>query len=193
MKVIDQRKFNEIKNRYGHYASWAIWAEEGKRPKDNMDDLRIFDVDTNSDLLVQLNPNYILVGLNISRKIERPLRNFHGPNGGAYKIRFALKDSPLWGAYMTDIIKDFEQKVSGEVTSYLRKNRDFELENIKLFEEEIEFIGARNPIIITFGVHAYNIIEKNLSEKYEIIKIPHYSHYISKEKYREEVKSILSF
>ncbi len=42
--MINQSKFEFLKEKYGHYASWAIWAEEGEKPKDNTGDLSIFDI-----------------------------------------------------------------------------------------------------------------------------------------------------
>ena len=38
---MNETKFELIKKKYGHYASWAIWAEVG--PKSNMGDLNIFE------------------------------------------------------------------------------------------------------------------------------------------------------
>ena len=192
---MNKTKFEEIKNNNGHYASWAIWAEEGKKPKDNIGDLSIFDTKKSVNFLKKLNPNIILVGLNISRRVESPLSNFHDSRSQAmdYKIRYALKDSPYWGAYMTDIIKDFEQKASGKVMSYLRSDKNFEKENINLFQEELNVIGATNPKIIAFGVDAFKVLSRNFSNQYSIKKIPHYSNYTSKEEYREEVRCILNF
>ena len=40
---MDKIHFEKIKKLYGDYASWAIWAEEGDKPKSNMDNLSIFD------------------------------------------------------------------------------------------------------------------------------------------------------
>lgn len=107
--MIDQTKFDFIKKTHGHYASWAIWAAEGVKPKDNVGDLSVFDINNSAGFLQQLNPNIILVGLNISRRIEILLANFHDARSQAmdFKIRYALRGSPFWGAYMTDIIKDF--------------------------------------------------------------------------------------
>ena len=50
--MIDQTKFDLVKKKYGHYASWAIWADEGKKPKDNVGDLSVFDIK---------NYNYVLI------------------------------------------------------------------------------------------------------------------------------------
>lgn len=152
--MITLEKFNYIKNKYGHCASWAIWASEGETPKSNIGDLTVLDPEKNSNLLSLLDPNVVFVGLNISRDaIKNPLENFHSSYHAAtdYKIRFALKDSPYWGGYMTDIIKDFEEKVSGKVKDYLRANKDFERQNVQNFRQELIDIGASNPTLIAFG------------------------------------------
>jgi hypothetical protein len=191
--MVSMEKFQYIKQKYGHYASWAVWAEEGVKPKDNIGDLTIFDTENNRSLLQQLNPNLVFVGLNISRRIQVPLGNFHDsrPQGMDFKIRYAFKGTPYWGGYMTDIIKDFEQKLAGKVTSYLRKNRAFERENVKTFQAELTDLEADNLTIIAFGNDAHSILKRNLGDKYPLVKIPHYSMYISKERYKERVISIL--
>jgi len=192
--MIDPEKFEFVKKKYGWYASWAIWVETGDRPKDNVGDLSIFDAEKNPGLFLQLNPGIILVGLNISRgALTTPLANFHDARSEAmdYKIRYALAGSLLWGAYMTDIIKDFDQKNSGKVMGYLRKNRQFEEKNARMFREEIHDLGHDNPLIVAFGRDVYTILKRNLSDDFRIIRIPHYSNYCSREKYREEVHHVI--
>ena len=39
---MDLEKFNFIKEKYGHCASWAIWKEVGATPKSNMGDSLVF-------------------------------------------------------------------------------------------------------------------------------------------------------
>ena len=189
---MNETKFELIKKKYGHYASWAIWAEAGDTPKSNMGDLSIFE---DKNILSKLKPNIILAGLNISKRdeINRPFENFHGPLGGAYKIRYAFINSPYWGGYMTDVIKDFAEKVSKKMMSYLKEDKIFEKENINSFLKELEDLESNNPTIIAFGNDAYSVLIRNLKNSYNIKKVPHYSTYMSKEKYREEVKSILKF
>jgi hypothetical protein len=36
--------FDLIKEKYGYYSSWAIWADAGGKPKSNIGDLRVFDI-----------------------------------------------------------------------------------------------------------------------------------------------------
>ncbi len=183
-------EFEFIKSKYQYWSSWAVWAEEGDTPKSNVGDLSVFDLKRNPKLLEILNPNIVLVALNISRgDITKPFANFHDsrPEATDFKIRYATKDTILWGAYMTDIIKDFEEKVSGKVQSFLKDNRDFEKENVKFFLNELSEVGAINPTLIAFGNVAFDILKRNLKEKFNIIKIPHYAARPGKEKYREQV------
>ncbi len=140
--MISQKIFGEIKKYHKNYASWAIWAQErkGENLTDNMGDLSIFDEENIAKHLKKLNPNIILVGLNISREIRKPLSNFHGTNGGAYKIRHALSGSPFEGGYMTDIIKGYVQSKAMKVMRYLKtkEGKFFEKENVQNMYYKIE-------------------------------------------------------
>jgi hypothetical protein len=170
-----------------------VWADGSKKPKEHVGDLGIFETTEDGDLLKQLNPNTILVGLNISRRVQFPFGNFHDgrPNSMDYKIRYALKGTVLWGAYMTDIIKDFEQKASGKMMSYLRDHRGFEKENLELFQNELSDLGVLQPTLIAFGRDAFQILDRNLGRTYNIWRVPHYSNYGSKETYREQIAAII--
>ena len=64
-------------------------------------------------------------------------------------------------------------------------NKKIEKENIIKFEEELKSIGSEYPIIIAFGNDSYKILKRNFKQ-YNICKVTHYSHFISKEKYREK-------
>jgi len=192
--MINEAKFELIKEKYGHYASWAVWAAGTNKPKANVGDLSIFESNEHDALLKQLNPNIVFVGLNISsRPIQFPLGNFHDGRAMSmdYKIRYALKGTALWGAYMTDIIKDFEQKASGKMMAYLRKNKSFERDNLELFKAELRDLGVNQPTLIAFGRDAFKILTRNLRGNYDIWRVPHYANYTSKEIYREEIAAII--
>ncbi len=187
--MLEREKFDALKEKYGYLASWAVWAEVGQAPKSNVGDLSMFETD---DFLQYLNPEIVLVGLNISRgTIKFPLANFHDvrPEAMDYKIRFALKESPLWGGYMTDIIKNFDEKESGKMMCYLRAHKEFEEYNVQIFHEELKDLGCKNPTIIAFGRDAHAILTRNLGGKYQILRVPHYAVYSSKEDYRRDVES----
>jgi hypothetical protein len=186
---ITNEKFALIKSKYGHMSSWAIWANKTIKEKSNIDDISFF----NDIKEIKFNPNIILVGLNISEKIKRPFGNFHSEKSSAhdYKIRYALKDTIIWGAYMTDIIKDFEEKISNNLIKYLRDNPEFLKENINSFEDELKYIGSNNPILIAFGNDCYKLLINNFKNKYPVYKVSHYSSCISKEKLKDEFLEII--
>ena len=55
------------------------------------------------------------------------------------------------------------------------------------FEKELKDIGAINPAIYAFGNDVFEILQSTIGDKYKIKKLIHYSHFMSKEKYREHV------
>jgi hypothetical protein len=172
--------YTKIKEKYGTISSWALWKKPiDSRSKLGMEDISFFE-NPSQETLQSLNPNIILVGLNISEKILRTFGNFHPDKTSAqdYKTRFALQGTMFWGAYMTDIIKSYEEKISGNVMKYLAKNKDFEQQNVKMFEQELIDIGSQNTIIVAFGNDSYTILKRNLKDKYTIYKVPHYSAFV---------------
>ena len=110
--------------------------------------------------------------------------------GTDFKTRYALKDTPLWGAYMTDVLKDYPEVDSQKVLSHIRKHHELEQQNIRSFRQELADIGTTNPRLIAFGNIVNDILKRNLTE-FEIVKIPHYAHQMSKEDYREQIREIL--
>ena len=186
---ISEEKFQEIKTKYGHMSSWAIWKnkDENGKEKSNVGNINIFETVSQS-----LNPNVVFIGLNISKKIVEPFANFHSTSSTShdYKIRHAVKDTPFYGGYMTDIIKDFEEKVSGNVMKYINQHPDFLQENISSFEEELKFIGATQPILIAFGNDCYKLLKKYMKNTDKLFKVSHYSSCVSKEQLKNQLNFI---
>ena len=93
---------------------------------------------------------------------------------------------------MTDIIKDFDEKISGKVAKYLKENKNFENENANFFLKELSDISSQNPTLIAFGNETFNISKRKFANRFKILKVPHYANYTGKEKYREQVQSIIT-
>src|SRR3989304_6214796 len=110
--MISKVLYEKIKTKYGNVASWAVWEEPGTKPKSNMGNMDIFELEKNNNILQTLTTNVVMVGLNISRevKFDKPFMNFHDsrPSANDFKIRYAFKDTQFYGAYMTDIIKNLK-------------------------------------------------------------------------------------
>jgi hypothetical protein len=186
--MIDLQQFENIKQKHGSYASWAVWANASeKKPKSNMGDLSAFD---DARVLSLLRNDVVMVGLNFSvlRDAPKPFFNFHGKGGGAFKIRYAFNDSPYYGAYMTDIIKH-EEVDSKKTMQYLKENPEVVARNVDKFREELRDLRATTPIILAFGNDTSKLLRENLdkSEYRKLIKLTHYSYRISKEEYKEVV------
>ena len=192
---MDIEKFEFIKAKYKFCASWAIWKEQGNNPPMfNIGNLSVLDPQQNPNLLSQLKPDVVFVGLNTSTDINdlEPFSNFHStsPHAQDYKIRFALKDTKLWGGYMTDIIKDHVELHGHTVRSYLNENPDVEDKNIETFRKELKDLGTENRTIIAFGNEVFRILSRNLNKEFNIFRVTHYSHFMNKLKYRDEIKSL---
>ncbi len=186
--MIKKNIYEEMKKKYGKVASWAIWAEVGATPKSNVGDLTLLEL---PEIYKFLNPDYVFVGLNVSGDGATDIpdwSNFHSGSGRHhdYKLRYALKDTPYWGAYLTDIIKLHADVDGGNVMKYIRQNPQVLRDNIKSFEEEIGYLG-KDPVLVAMGDKVYNILYDNLGDKYKIVPVKHYSYTISKENYRAEV------
>jgi len=69
----------------------------------------------------------------------------------------------------------------------LKSNKAFEKKNAEFFRQELRDIGAKDPLIVAFGNAVFDILKRNFAQEFKIKKIPHYAHFISKEKYREQV------
>jgi len=192
--MITREKFKLIEENWGELASWAVWAEKGDTPKSNIEDLTIFKRDK---ILEELNPEVIFVGLNISRddlKDREPFANFHSGYGHAqeYKLRYVLKATPLWGGYLTDIIKDHPEINSANVLKKLKENPQIEVENIKRFQREIVDLGSINPILIALGGATYKILLRNFKQ-FRVVKITHFSARVALEKYKAEVEQTYKY
>jgi hypothetical protein len=191
--MISLNVFNSIKRKHGSYASWAVWVPVGAKPKSNMADISVFDLDANPGLLALLKPNVLMVGLNFSRNERNlePFGNFHDPYSGAndFKIRFAFKDTEYYGAYMTDVIKNHVMLDSKDVLKHLKDNPSVVKKHIDWFRRELRDLECHAPVILAFGADAWRLLHENLekNEYSSLVKLTHYSHQIGKEKYRAEV------
>lgn len=190
--MIDAERFDLIKRKHGAYGSWAVWAPPTTSPKSNTGDLTVLDELANQALLETINPGVVMIGLNISRGFpDRPFRNFHDPGAAAhdFKIRYAFHNTVFWGAYMTDVIKDFVEPVSGKLLDYLRGHPQVVHTHVNSLREELLDLGHPKPLILAFGRAAYELLADNLrAEAFSaLVYVTHYSHHISKEDYRDTV------
>ncbi len=158
-------EYNNLVSKYGSFASWAIWNYEDSK------DTSI--IDKNLD---QLHSRYVLLGLNMSRLLNRPAWfNFHD-NTHSRKVRYACNDNELRGSYMTDLFKDMIDPSSSNFEKNVTK-KDIDA-NIKLFNQEMVDVKINEDTkFIIFGQSTFRFFNQYFKQDYgnEVISIPHYS------------------
>jgi HNH endonuclease/EVE domain len=193
--MVDRKQFERIRGKHGEYASWAIWSdpEPSQGSTANVGDMTLFEDQNIDSLLPRLKSNVVMVGLNFSRTIADPVpfKNFHDSSPWAkdFKIRYAFQGTEYCGAYMTDVIKLFPNINANDVLTHLRSNPKIIATNMIIFREELKDLQDAPPTILAFGKIAYNLLSKYVDscEYTRLVKLTHYSHYISKENYKSEV------
>ncbi|MBQ9344321.1 MAG: hypothetical protein IJT88_03805 [Kiritimatiellae bacterium] len=197
--MITEDTYAVMKEKYGKFGSWAVWERAGGTPSSNTGSM---DWVNEAGLLRILKAKFVFVGLNVSNTrgnqkggFKEDWKNFHSDYSRQkdFKLRFALQDTPYWGSYLTDVIKEHVEGNSREVMKHLREHPEKAKRNIRRFEEELSFLG-KHPVLVAMGDNAYDILRKYLGKdgKYPIIKIPHYAaRNMGKEKYREKVLKAL--
>ncbi len=194
--MIDRETFDLIKRKHGAYASWAVWPEPTGGPKSDIGDLSVLDPDQNPRLLPTLRSNVVMLALNLSRDVPPPLGNFHDPRPVAqdYKIRYAFSRTPFYGAYMTDLIKRVVMLKSGNLLSHLTHNPSLVSESMQILLEEFDDLRCASPTVIAFGATVHRLaLEHVPSSSYSrLVRVMHYSDYVSKETYRQRVSEALA-
>jgi len=194
--MVDKETFDLIKEKHGAHASWAVWAEPTTGPKSNIGDLSVLDPDQNPTLLQKLRNDVAMVALNLSRFAPASFANFHDPSPVAqdYKIRYAFSGTHYYGAYMTDLVKGVVMLESSNLMRHLAENPPLISDNIHRLLEEFDDLNCAAPTLIAFGNDAYLLAAKHIpSSRYmRLVRVTHYSHYISKEEYRHRVLAQLA-
>ena len=194
--MVDRNQFERIRKRHGGYASWAVWAPPGDKPKSNVGDLSVLNPDGNPTLLQRLRTDIIMVGLNIARPLAEPFCNFHDskPRANDFKLRHALAGTEYWGAYMTDFIKNVPIVTSSDLRKHLKAFPDKIKSSVDEFLDELRDLKASRPMVIALGNDAHRLIVRNLpADVYgRLVRVTHYSYRVGKEKYRDTVLAQLT-
>ena len=173
-----------------------MWAEPTGSPKSGIGDLSVLDPDQNPALLSMLRDNVVMLALNLSRERPRTLGNFHDgkPESQDYKIRYAFSGTPIYGAYMTDLIKREVELKSGNLMRQLKENPSRIDENVQILLEEFDDLGCAAPTLIAFGGDVHQLAVQHIPpQRYtRLVGVMHYSHYVAKEEYRQRVLAALA-
>ena len=94
---------------------------------------------------------------------------------------------------MTDIIKGVAEVRSKELLRYLKANPSVLQDNIDLFQAELTDLGSARPTLLVFGGDAHALARESVPKRAysRLIRLMHYSNYISHEDYRRAVLDAL--
>ncbi|MDP9905584.1 hypothetical protein [Arthrobacter bambusae] len=183
----------ETMARYEMTASWAVWPPSASYE-------RTSDISFPAGVLDGvLHARSVILGLNPGESsIERrPWQNFH--TAGKHNDHFlaeAFRDTPHWGAYMTDLLTEVNSKSATVDLSGETIGRD-----VAVLVEQLQSLGAADPLFIVIGTKAAKAFiehEPVLADAVGLsrprwVVVPHYSaangriHGNSPEKYRRLV------
>ena len=175
---IELKEAIEKNSRLGHIWDGPIdnWDQDKSLPPDRQITRRI-----TSDI--------VFIGLNMSAD-GKPIPGPCFQNARGHKrIVNTFFGTEAEGAYFTDIIKSdkrFLDKIgkpadSEEVMRIIKAKPDVLKDHIRLFKEELDFIGAVKPLLIVFGNYAEQVLKEGmdkdfLTERFHaVVKIGHYS------------------
>jgi len=165
--MISETKFIEIRERFGEFATWAIWNSE------NESDTKI--IEQNID---ELHTKWVLIGLNISK----PVKVWGNFRGGKHdrKLKIAFRNTNISGAYMTDLIKKIE-KSSSEIEKEIKQGNLNISEQVNNLVEELNLVGVTNKTkFIIFGDTARNLYDEYYERYFPENKVYYLKHYSSR-------------
>jgi len=197
---ISSTKYESIRSsEYSPHSSWALWqlTEPHEKPKARMGDMSVFE--ESSELLNALHTDIVFVALNAAdRDIQpEPFSAFHDTSHTAmdYKMRYAFRDTILWGSYITDFFHGLRETDSGKVKRYLFENPEYLAASVARFKAELAFVAddGKKPILIALGSQVKELLDLYVSHDYTIFSLPHYSYSVmTKELYREKALELIT-
>lgn len=182
---------------YEMTASWAVWP-----PSESYD--RMSEISfPGGDLDGVLHARSIILGLNPGESSveRRPWQNFHtAPRHNDHFLAEAFRDTPHWGAYMTDLLTEVNSKSNTLDLSDKTIHRD-----VAVLVEQLQALGAADPLVIVIGKKTANAFKKHEPvlagalglTSVRWVPVPHYSaangalHGNSPDKYRRLVLEAL--
>jgi hypothetical protein len=110
-----------------------------------------------------------------------------------FQLRRALQGTPVWGAWMTDIVKDCPMLRASDVVRDINQGRIDAAEHVGRFEVELSELGANSPVLIAFGKSTDKILRDHLAvDKYRIFRVTHYSAPVRSGKLRQEIMNVVA-
>jgi len=208
---------NILKLTYGQVSSWLAWNRDEKDqilkvkpPYDYLTRGRAYydgpiDNWDQDKISPRITTDIVFIGLNMSGD-GKPTNELRFQNArGHRRIVETFRNTAAEGAYFTDIIKPDNRilnKVkpsnSRQVIEFVNAHRDILEEHVRLFEKELDDIGADKPLLIVFGGDAEWVLKQGIYNNFftkkfhAIVVITHYAHrFTTDEGYKNDTRNKL--
>lgn len=182
---------------YEMTASWAVWPPSESYARTSDISFPVGDFDG------VLHARCIILGLNPGESSveRRPWQNFHtSPRHNDHFLAEAFRDTPHWGAYMTDLLTEVNSKSNTLDLSAETIQRD-----VVELVEQFRALGTIDPLVIVIGTKTAKAFKKHEPvlaaalglPRIRWVPVPHYSaangrvHGNSPDKYRRLVLEAL--
>lgn len=196
----EDSKFRYDLNGRGYMMNGAVKDLQNAKTNKDLENLGIH----NKAIIIALNygerdskAHKIFQGLNEIKEVEKFTAFHEELDNSKYKgdsrQKVEYKDSILWGAYMTDLIKfndkgkltsiEDSNSISEKMDSYIN-NADFMRIQINGLIEELKLLGVKNPLIFCVGGRVFKqlkmkerayLLKEQFGEETQLIELPHYS------------------
>lgn len=207
--------FQQVREAYGTCASWAVWdqgaCERLRYQPDprvpsfflNRAVKRLNAVNSQADLDGlgwELDPHVVLVALNFAERTGEvrdvvSRLNFHAFHEETtvtsdQRLRDACCGTPLWGGYITDLVKMHRGVVqpvrnssAAEVARLLRSS-EFRRDQINGLVAELQLLGCSDPLIVSLGNDVHRVLSSlSVTDRLKeicgqgtrVVKVTHYS------------------
>lgn len=129
-------------NDYATTASWAVWHDDDITFPDSPAGLH------NDAVLIAGNPG------NAAHDAARPpWMNFHtGRLHNDHFLAAALRGTPLWGGYMTDLYSQVTSRPDD-----VDRSPAMTCHAANHLAKQLERLGARDPLLVLIGLHAFQL------------------------------------
>lgn len=145
--AVTEEQFDNSVEHLSSFASWAVWGAETY-------DRTIFEA---GDLHLRLRKDVFLLGGNtglFNGGRTASFSNFHTlGHGGDTKLKKAVVGTPLEGSYLSDIVKDYPTKGSGELLRDIEAGEvDVRAKVVDHLERELDLLGSpADTVVVLMG------------------------------------------
>lgn len=195
------KDYIECMKNYSALASWAVWESnsndgEFKKEKDLVENINFSNykscLQKSNTVFLAMNPGGTFnedeakKATRIRKASKRSWSNFHNVGKSRdYLLAQAIKNTPEWGSYMTDIFPIVGSD-SSVITKFInsKENKEIVEKLILEFDEEMSLLFSKDKEVklLCIGKSSYNwankfLVNSNipLKKTYKTFYLPHYS------------------